>query len=234
MDILVEFKSLSKSFGHKLLVDNVSFKLKKGEITTLIGQNGAGKTTLAKIILKLENYNKGELIIRDNLRIGYVPQKLDFGFTMPITSKGLLDILSPNGNKDEIINLCDFINYDKIKDTDISEISGGELQKLMLAGTLMNKPDLIILDEPKQFLDVTSQQEFYRLLERLRDTTQLTTFMISHDLFTVMKNSDQVICLNGHVCCSGKPTDLDNNINFKNALSEIGVYIHKHDHEHIH
>ncbi|MDG1436705.1 MAG: metal ABC transporter ATP-binding protein [Rickettsiaceae bacterium] len=234
MDTLVEFKSLSKSFGNKLLVDNVSFKLKKGEITTLIGQNGAGKTTLAKIILKLENYNKGQLIIRKNLRIGYVPQKLDFGFSMPLTSKGLLDILSPNGNNDDVIDLHDFIHYDKIKNTDISEISGGELQKLMLAGTLMNKPDLLILDEPTQFLDVTSQQEFYRLLAKLRDSLNLTTFMISHDLFTVMKNSDQVICLNGHVCCSGKPTDINQDIGFTNALSEIGVYIHKHNHEHIH
>ena len=163
-----------------------------------------------------------------------MPQKLDFVFTMPITSKGLLEILSPDGNKDEIIELAEFTNYDDIKDTDISQISGGELQKLMLAGTLMNKPDLIILDEPTQFLDVTSQQAFYRLLAKLRDELNLTTFMISHDLFTVMKNSDQVICLNGHVCCSGKPTDLDNNLNLKNALTEIGVYIHKHDHEHTH
>jgi zinc transport system ATP-binding protein len=234
MDTLVEFRSLSKNFGSKLLVDNVSFKLKQGEITTLIGQNGAGKTTLAKIILKLEKYDKGELLIRDNLRIGYVPQKLDFFFSMPLTAKGLLKILAPNGNKNDIINLTDFINYDAIKNTDISQKSGGELQKLMLAGTLMNKPDLLILDEPTQFLDVTSQQEFYRVLGALKDELGLTIFMISHDLFTVMKNSDQVICLNGHVCCSGKPTDLDKNIDFKNALSEIGVYIHHHDHEHNH
>ena len=234
MDTLVEFKSLSKSFGNKLLVDNVSFKLKKGEITTLMGQNGAGKTTLARIILQLEGYDKGQLIIQDNLRIGYVPQKLDFGFSMPLASKDLLKILAPNYNKNYFIELSEFINYNKIKNTDISQISGGELQKLILVGTLINKPDLIILDEPTQFLDVTSQQEFYRLLDCLKKTLNLTVFMISHDLFTVMKNSDQVICLNGHVCCSGKPADLEKNTNLKNALSEIGVYIHKHDHEHNH
>lgn len=232
MNTLVEFKALSKSYGSKLLVDNVSFKLNKGEITTLIGQNGAGKTTLAKIILKLESYDKGELIIRDGLRIGYVPQKLDFGFSMPLTSKGLLEVLSSGNLHHDKVILNDFVNYDKIKDKDISEISGGELQKLMLAGTLMNNPDLIILDEPTQFLDVSSQQEFYRLLLDLKRKFSLAIFMISHDLFTVMKNSDQVICLNGHVCCSGKPAELDENVDFKNALSEIGVYIHKHDHNH--
>lgn len=234
MNTLVELKSLSKSFAGKLLVDNVSFKLNKGEITTLIGQNGTGKTTLAKIILGLEGYNKGELIIRDKLKIGYVPQKLDFGFSMPLTAKDLLKTLAPGKNINQIsdIDLTDFVHYQKIKNIDISQISGGELQKLMLAGTLMNNPDLLILDEPTQFLDVTSQQDFYRLLGSLKEKLGLTIFMISHDLFTVMKNSDQVLCLNKHICCTGKPTDLDNNIDFKNALSEIGVYIHKHDHKH--
>ncbi len=232
MTTLVEFKSLSKSFHKKILVDNISFKLNKGEITTLIGQNGAGKTTLAKIILGQEKYNSGELIIKPNIKIGYVPQKLDFGFNMPITAKGLLKTLAPNGIDYDLIDLEEFTGYNKIKNQDISNISGGELQKLLLVGTLMSKPDLLILDEPTQFLDVTSQQEFYQILRELKEKLGITIFMISHDLFTVMKNSDQVICLNGHVCCSGKPTDLDTNSDFKNALSEIGVYVHNHDHKH--
>ena len=232
MTTLVEFKSLSKSFHKKILVDNISFKLNKGEITTLIGQNGAGKTTLAKIILGQEKYNSGELIIKPNIKIGYVPQKLDFGFNMPITAKGLLKTLAPNGIDYNLIDLEEFTGYNKIKNQDISNISGGELQKLLLVGTLMGKPDLLILDEPTQCLDVTSQQEFYQILRELKEKLGITIFMISHDLFTVMKNSDQVICLNGHVCCSGKPTDLDTNSDFKNALSEIGVYVHNHDHKH--
>lgn len=234
MQTLIELQSVSKSFAGKLLVDNVSFKLNKGEITTLIGQNGTGKTTLAKIILGLENYNTGALITKDGLKIGYVPQKLDFGFSMPLNAKDLLKLLAPGKNIEKISDpeLINFINYKKIKNRDISQISGGELQKLMLAGTLMNKPDLLILDEPTQFLDVTSQQNFYLLLKSLKEKLGLTIFMISHDLFTVMKNSDQVLCINKHICCSGKPTDLDSDVDFKNALSEIGVYIHHHDHKH--
>ena len=167
-----------------------------------------------------------------NIKIGYVPQKLDFSFNIPMTAKGLLKTLAPDGIDYNLINLEEFTGYNKIKNKDISNISGGELQKLLLVGTLMSKPDLLILDEPTQFLDVTSQQEFYQILRELKEKLEITIFMISHDLFTVMKNSDQVICLNGHVCCSGKPTDLDTNSDFKNALSEIGVYVHNHDHKH--
>lgn len=232
MTALVEFKLLSKSFHNKILIDKVSFKLSKGEITTLIGQNGAGKTTLAKIILGQESYDSGKLIIKPDIKIGYVPQKLDFNLNMPMTAKGLLKFLAPNGLDYGLINLEEFIGYNKIKNKDISSISGGELQKLLLVGTLMSKPDLLILDEPTQYLDVASQQAFYRILVELKERLGITIFIISHDLFTVMKNSDQVICLNKHVCCSGKPTELDTNPEFKNALSEIGVYVHNHDHKH--
>ncbi|MEA0970657.1 putative metal ABC transporter ATP-binding protein [Candidatus Megaera venefica] len=229
---LIEFKSLSKRFGNHKVVEGVSFKLNKGEITTLIGQNGVGKTTLAKIILGLEPYDSGELIIAKDLRIGYVPQSLDLSFAIPITVKGLLEILSQHKTISKDFALSYFLDFEEIKNKDISEISGGQLQKVLLAGTIMSKPDLIILDEPTQYLDVASQQEFYKTLVELKNKFGITIFMISHDLFTVMKNSDQVICLNGHVCCSGKPTDIDSNSDFKNALSEIGVYIHTHDHKH--
>lgn len=232
MTTLIEFKSLSKRFGNHKVVEGVSFKLNKGEITTLIGQNGVGKTTLAKIILGLESYDSGELIIAKGLRIGYVPQSLDLSFAIPITVNGLLEILSQHKTISEGIALSYFLDFEEIKNKDISEISGGQLQKVLLAGTIMSKPDLIILDEPTQYLDVASQQEFYKMLADLKKKFGITIFMISHDLFTVMKNSDQVICLNGHVCCSGKPTDIDNNSDFKNALSEIGVYVHTHDHKH--
>jgi zinc transport system ATP-binding protein len=232
MNTLVEFQSVSKIFGKKTLLDGVSFKLIKGQITTLIGQNGAGKTTIAKMIIGLEKPTSGNIIIKDKINIGYVPQKLDFAFNMPVTCRGLLEMLSTSGVDNEIFELTGFLDYQGIKDKDISAISAGQLQKLLLAGTLMNKPDLVILDEPIQFLDVASQQQFYKVITGIKEKIGLTVFMISHDLFTVMRNSDQVICINGHVCCSGKPTDLNENVDFKNALSEIGVYLHSHDHKH--
>jgi zinc transport system ATP-binding protein len=232
MQTLVEFQSVSKVFNKLTLLDRVSFKLIKGQITTLIGQNGAGKTTIAKMIIGLEQPTSGNIVVSDKISIGYVPQKLDFTFNMPITCQGLLEMLSTKGIDEDIFHLTDFLDYHSVKNKDISTISAGQLQKLLLAGTLMNKPDLVILDEPIQFLDFSSQQQFYKVINDVKEKIGLTIFMISHDLFTVMKNSDQVICLNGHICCSGKPTDLRENIDLKNALSEIGLYIHSHDHKH--
>jgi zinc transport system ATP-binding protein len=232
MTALLEVDSISKKIHNKVLIENVSFKLNKGEITTLIGQNGAGKTTLAKIILGQESYDSGSLFIQKGTKIGYVPQKLDFGFNLPIRSRELLKILSPKSSDNNIIEFKQFVNYEQIKNKDISAISGGELQKLLLVGTLLNKPDLLILDEPTQFLDVNSQKQFYHILKQAKDELNVTIFMISHDLFTVMKNSDQVICLNKHVCCSGKPSELEINSGFREALSEIGLYLHNHDHSH--
>jgi len=237
MQTLVEIDNISKNFGDNILLDRVSFKLSPGQITTLIGQNGAGKTTIARIMLGLETYDSGKLLINKNIRIGYVPQKLDFAFNMPLTSEGLIEILAPGGIKEDLFDISKFIDYKSIAKKDISNISGGQLQKLMIIGTLMNRPDFVILDEPTQFLDVASQQQFYHIIGGLKKSINLTVFMISHDLFTVMKNSDQVICLNGHVCCSGRPSDIyedKTNSSFKIALSEIGVYVHDHDHDHNH
>lgn len=234
---LIEFRNVSKYFGQKVLLENISFSVNSGNITTLIGPNGAGKTTIAKLILGLERPSSGEIIIKPNLKIGYVPQKLNFGTDLPITVESFLQLLVPkqpklyadNNVEKEIGSLIDL---DNLRKQDISSLSGGQFQKLILTATLLNNPDLIILDEPTQSLDVTSQQEFYQAINEIKKKLKITIFMISHDLFTVMKNSDQVICLNKHVCCSGKPNDLTNNQDFLDTLSSIGFYIHHHDHKH--
>ncbi|KAF8818722.1 metal ABC transporter ATP-binding protein [Rickettsia endosymbiont of Cardiosporidium cionae] len=228
---IIRFKSLSKYFDQKLILDKINIDIIPGEITTLIGQNGSGKTTIAKIILGLETSYSGEFYKKNNLKIEYLPQKLDMNFNMPINAKTLIKILTKTNLElsDELLN---FISYKKIKNQDLSKLSGGELQKLYLLCTIVNQADLIILDEPTQYLDLTSQQNFYKILKNRKAISQTSILMISHDLFTVMKNSDRVICLNKHICCSGKPSEMQNNLDFKKALSEIGMYIHGHDHEH--
>lgn len=231
MKPVVKFSNVSKKIQNLTLLDNVSFDIMPGEITTLIGQNGAGKTTIAKMILNLDKPDTGDIILQSNIKIGYIPQKLDFSFNMPMTCRVLLKILVGGKIDKNIIDLDLFVDYIKIKNKDISEISGGQLQKLLLVGALLAKPDLLILDEPTQFLDVTSQQKFYHILNIFKERFKTTIFMISHDLFTVMKKSDQVICLNKHVCCSGKPSSLQGN-ELQNMLSEIGIYVHHHDHNH--
>lgn len=229
---LVELQSISKKYGNFLLLDNVSFNLNKQEITTLIGQNGVGKTTVAKIILGLEDCDKGSVIMDHGLKIGYVPQVLELSYNIPMTASYLLQILSDCEDY-SVSNIPNYFKkFDSIADKQLTQLSGGQMQSLLLAGTIMREPDLLILDEPTQFLDVVARQEFYLMIKELRDKYGMTVFMISHDLFTVMKNSDQVICLNKHVCCSGKPADIENNKDLKYALSEIGFYIHHHDHNH--
>lgn len=232
MTILVEFNNISKLFETKRIIDQVSFRLHKGDLTTLIGPNGAGKTTIAKLITGLERASAGAISILPNIRIGYVPQKLEINKHLPLTPEYLLYLLAPDFDNLKWQFLLDFAEFEKVKNLDLSKLSGGQLQKILLISALSSNPDLVILDEPTQSLDISSQQEFYQLLNKVRKITDITIFMISHDLYTVMKNSDQVICLNGHICCSGRPNDLPYDANFISALSTIGFYTHHHDHQH--
>ncbi len=232
MSVLIELDNVSKLLEAKLIIDQVSFKLHKGDLTTLIGPNGAGKTTIAKLITGLESPSSGNIIILPNLRIGYVPQKLEINKNLPLTVEHFVYLLVANFEYDKWQWLLDFADFNRLRNLDVSKLSGGQLQKILLVATLLNNPDLVILDEPTQSLDINSQQEFYRLLDKIRKETQLTIFMISHDLYTVMKNSDQVICLNGHICCSGRPSDSTHDQDFISALSTIGFYTHHHDHRH--
>ncbi len=232
MQPIIKFYNVSKKFGNKLPINNVSFTVKKNNITTLIGPNGAGKTTIVRLILGLEKPTSGEIIIDPKLKIGYVPQKFNLSSDLPITVKKLLDLLAPNNPANDMKEIHSFIDLERLKDQEISMLSGGQFQKVVLASSLLSKLDLIILDEPLQSLDVTSQQEFYQIISLIRKKLDITIFMISHDLFTVIKNSDQVICLNGHICCTGTPNAITPNSDFSNALSSLGFYTHHHDHKH--
>lgn len=230
--MFVEFKKVSKCFGSKKLIDNISFAIHRNTLTTLIGPNGAGKTTIAKLLLGLDKIYTGQIVLPSKIKIGYVPQKLNFEAHLPITAKQFLKIIAPNYDSGALAYIENYINLKQIKSKDISKLSGGQVQKLMIGAALLNKPDLIILDEPTQSLDLISQQEFYELIGIVRNSWQPTIFMISHDLFTVMKTSDHVICINGHICCSGKPCDFNTNQEFANSLSSIGFYAHHHNHKH--
>lgn len=229
---IIDFRDVSLKFSNKILLDKVSFSVLKGTITTLLGQNGAGKSTIAKLIVGLTKASKGQIVISKGTRIGYVPQQISLFKDIPMNSSALLNILAPKYDIDFLNTINEFLDIGEGLNKNIAELSGGQLQKLVLIGTILNKPDLLLLDEPTQYLDVSSQQQFYKLLSYLQREYNQSVFMISHDLFTVMKNSDQVICLNGHVCCSGKPAEINANTELKNAISEISLYVHNHDHKH--
>lgn len=227
MDYIVSFSDVSKQYGQKIVLDKVSFTLRPSTITTMIGPNGAGKSTVAKLILGIEQPTSGN-INRTCSNIAYIPQKINLNSTMNMDVKSLIRYISGNKNIDDT-KLIEFAEFSSLKYSQISNLSGGQLQKILLAAHLLRAPKLIVLDEPTQGLDIRSQEKFYSLLENIRSNYNTAIFMISHDLHAVMKTSDQVLCLNNHICCSGKP---ERKIPDKD-LANIGIYTHHHDHNHL-
>ncbi|HJK87473.1 MAG TPA: metal ABC transporter ATP-binding protein [Candidatus Megaira endosymbiont of Hartmannula sinica] len=236
-DNILEVKNITKYFNKKLVVDDVSFKLKKSTLTTLIGQNGAGKTTLAKILIGLASPTSGNIKINDNIKIGYVPQKLIMNRNIPLSVADFFALntdinINAFKNDSSIQDIVKFSRVENHEHTDISKISGGERQRLTIVSTIINKPDLLIMDEPTYWLDLSGQKDFYDILDKYRRKYNITILMISHDLFTVFKKSDRIICINKHICCEGTPEKLTSCSDSQAILSQLGIYNHRHDHHH--
>jgi zinc transport system ATP-binding protein len=223
-DFLVRFDSVSKFYNKKLILEDISFVVPRNGIITLVGPNGAGKTTIAKLLLGLERPTSGTIQKDSCISFGYVPQKINLNSNMPIKVGALLEILAAGRVDQEILA---FSHVDNVSNNDITEISGGQIRRVFLAACLMNKANLIILDEPTKELDILGQKNLYKLLENIKLKYNIAIFIISHDLHMVVKSSDQVLCLNKHLCCYGKP-----NQQYQDILDHIGLYQHNHNHSH--
>lgn len=210
--------------GMKKLLSDISFSLMNNTFTTVIGPNGAGKTTLIKIILGLFEPTKG-VVERFDTNIGYVPQKLYSNSYMPITVKSYLSI----NNITEFNYPFDISN---LLDNSMHSLSGGELQKVLLNVAVSNNPDLLILDEPTQGIDVNGLDIFYNTLLMLKAKNNLSILLVSHDLHFVFDYTDNVICLNKHVCCQGHPETVKNQKDMHSLFPGFVPYRHCHDHEH--
>jgi zinc transport system ATP-binding protein len=207
-----------------------------GEIVTLIGPNGAGKTTLVRIILGLLKADTGEVLLRPGLRIGYMPQTLALSENMPLTVTRFLS-LGAQGCKQESGKIVHELAIDKLMQQPMQRLSGGERQRVLLARALIRRPDLLVLDEPVQGVDVTGQTSLYALITEIRNRFGCGVLMISHDLHLVMATTDHVLCLNQHVCCSGHPESVSQHPAYLElfgapASSRLAVYTHHHDHTH--
>lgn len=224
MPHIITFQDVSKNYAGSCVIDKVSFSIDASSITTLVGPNGAGKTTIARLILGIDQPTSGT-IKRNTKDYAYIPQKIILNHNMPLDVKSLVKYLSGQAVS-EIKNVSHFAELEMLADKQIDTLSGGQLQKVFLAAAMLSNPKLIVLDEPTQGLDINAQEEFYALLVDLRKSYGVAIFMISHDLHTVMQKSDKVLCLNHHICCSGKPEKPPA------TLSQIGVYTHRHDHHH--
>jgi len=232
---LVQLNNVGFQQNGKWLVEGVSLKVEKGKIVTLIGPNGSGKSTTAKIALGIYKNIDGNVEKYTN-KIGYVPQKISIDWTLPLRVYDFM-LLTENIDEeaiDEALNLTGVIH---LKNKNLGNLSGGEFQRVLIARAISKKPELLVLDEPVQGVDYTGEIALYELIKKISDTLNCGILLISHDLHTVMTATDHVVCLNGHVCCSGTPMDVAKNNEYKTLFGEkasqiLSVYEHKHDHVH--
>ena len=236
-NILVELNKAGFKQNNKWLVEGVSLKVEKGKIVTLIGPNGSGKSTTAKIALGIYKDIEGSVDKYTN-KVGYVPQKISIDWTLPLRVHDFMT-LTENINDDAINEALSLTGVMHLKNKNLGNLSGGEFQRVLLARAISKKPELLVLDEPVQGVDYTGEIALYELIKKISDTLNCGILLISHDLHTVMTATDYVVCLNGHVCCSGTPIDVAKNNEYKTLFGEqasqiLSVYEHKHDHEHSH
>ncbi len=233
---LISVEKLTVRYGAHQALHDVSLVVEPNEIVTVVGPNGSGKTSLLRAIVGAIPAATGTVSQKPGLRIGYVPQRLHVDPTFPITVARFLNL--PRGvNKLSAEQALERTGVPDIASRQMSKLSGGQLQRVLLARALANKPDLLLLDEPTQGLDQPASAAFYRLIEEVRRETGCSILMISHELHVVMAASDRVICLNGHVCCQGSPDIVSSAPEYR-ALFGSGtggaLALYRHDHDHTH
>jgi zinc transport system ATP-binding protein len=233
--ILLKVENVSFSKNNKCLVKGVSLEVKEGEIVTLIGPNGSGKSTTAKIALGIYKDIEGK-VKRFTDKIGYVPQKISIDWTLPIR---VIDFMSLTEDPtDEQINIALILTgVEHLRNKNLSDLSGGEFQRVLIARAIAKQPNLLVLDEPVQGVDFKGEIALYELIKKISEELNCGILLISHDLHVVMSATDFVVCLNGHVCCSGTPEAVSKNNEYQElfgdrASSILSLYEHKHDHTH--
>lgn len=237
-DTLLKATNVSLRDGDKVLLSTIDLSIKPREIVTLIGPNGAGKTTLLNILLGLRKPSSGVVTKSKNCRIGYMPQKIQLNPLLPLTVKHFLSLVNSSSAKTTITieSALKRTGVEHLLTTDMSNLSGGEIQRVLLARALLREPNLLVLDEPVQGVDLKGQDQLYKLISEIRDELGCGVLMVSHDLHLVMASTDNVICLNQHICCHGHPESVSNHPAylelFGNSINHVATYTHHHDHDH--
>ncbi|RCS24004.1 metal ABC transporter ATP-binding protein [Phyllobacterium salinisoli] len=234
---LIDMRNAGVFRSGRWLVRDIDLQLRRGEIVTLIGPNGSGKSTTAKMAIKVLKPDEGQVIHAPGLRIGYVPQKLAIDWTLPLSVERLITLTSPQ-KKQDIEHALEAVGIPHLAKAEMRHLSGGEFQRALLARAMVRKPDILVLDEPVQGVDFIGEAALYELIEKLRDTSHCGVLLISHDLHLVMAATDRVICLNGHICCSGTPKDVAASKEYAKlfgprASGPLAIYEHHHDHTHL-
>ena len=235
--MLIEATNLSVRYGRNTVLKNIHLSIDKGEIVTIVGPNGSGKTSFFKAIIGTAPISEGKVVLKPQLNIGYVPQHLNIDRSLPLTVKRFLNLARKKNDKAfkraiEVVGTSNLLNHQ------ITSLSGGQMQRVLLARALINEPEILLLDEATRGLDQPGAAWFYQKIEYIRETTGCAIFMISHDLHVVMGASDRVICLNGHICCQGPPQSVASSPEYKalfgsNSEGAFALYRHSHNHDHI-
>jgi zinc transport system ATP-binding protein len=232
---LIRLEQVAVTLSGQNILSDIHLTVDPGEIVTLIGPNGAGKTTLVRAVLGLLTPDNGSVWRKPKLRVGYMPQKLHVDPTLPLSVLRFLRLV-PGVDRPRAMAALAEVGAEQVIDSPVQSISGGEMQRVLLARALLRQPQLLVLDEPVQGVDVAGQAELYQLITRLRDRHGCGVLMVSHDLHLVMSTTDKVICLNRHVCCSGHPEQVSGDPAFVELFGShapsLAVYHHHHDHAH--
>lgn len=221
--------------GH-WLVHDIDLDIHRSEIVTLIGPNGSGKSTTAKMALGILKPTAGTVTRKTGLRIGYVPQRLVIDPSLPLTVRRFMTLTARLDDKN-LQSVLSETGVGDLEKANVADLSGGELQRVLLARSIARKPDLLVLDEPLQGVDYNGETELYGLIASLRKKLDCGILLISHDLHIVMAATDRVICLNGHICCSGAPTEVAQSEAYGRlvgAIPENGLALYQHHHNHRH
>jgi zinc transport system ATP-binding protein len=237
---LISARQVTLKRGERSVLQGVDIDISAGEIVTLIGPNGAGKTTLVRLLLGIEKPDSGAIQRKPDLIVGYVPQRFDLDRAIPMTVDRFLALGAKKGgmtSADAKASALNEVGADGLGHRQFSELSGGELQRVLIARALLRQPQLLVLDEPVRGVDFQGEAELYALISHLRSERGLGVLLVSHDLHVVMAQSDRVICINRHVCCSGVPDTVSQHPEYArlfgpHAARALGLYQHTHDHAH--
>lgn len=252
-EVLISAKGINQTWGNRHVLQNIDLTISENEIVTIIGPNGCGKSSLLRILLGLNTPDSGSVVRRKGLRIGYMPQKLRIDDRLPLSVTGFL-MLAPGARKQRASEWLERLSITSLAGQPVQRLSGGEWQRVLLARALLIEPHLLVLDEPVQGVDIQGQRELYQLLPELRNELGCGIVLVSHDLHLVMASTDRVICLNGHICCSGHPDHVSASAEYNSLFGnhsgnrpsqqhtslvlanelapELAHYTHHHDHKH--